>query len=274
MSDRKGFTLIELLVVAVLGALVLVATYNVLITNQRTYTINSANIQGQQTVRAGMDLLFSELREISPSGGDILAMADESVQIRVMRSAGLICDTAWATLPVDTEVELVNLGDTIAEEDSVWIYIEHDPGDSDDDEWVTALAHVNDSTTCQDRSAQVLQFSNNLTLWVTDTPTLGSLVRTWTVYTYALAEFEGDYYLVRQVPGETAVPLVGPLRPPASGGDPGGVSFEYLDADDAATDVEAEVTQIVVTLRTLSEARDNEGNLITDSLKARIYTRN
>ena len=273
MSDRRGFTLIEMLVVAVLGAFVLVATYNVLITNQRAYTINTAQIQGQQTVRAGMDLLFSELREISPAGGDLLGMDSDTVAIRVMRSAALVCDTAWSSA-TEASVDVVNMGDTIADEDSVWIYIEHDPGSSDDDEWAIAMAQYQGGTTCQTRPAQTLTFAGHADLWDEDTLTLGSLIRTWTTYTYGLGQVSGEWYLVRNVPGGAAVPLVGPVRPPAGGGAPGGVSFEYLDEDGNVTAVAAEVAQIVVTLRTISEARNNEGNLIADSLSARIFTRN
>ena len=41
---RAGFTIVELLVVTVLGALVVAATYQVLLTNQRTYTAQNAQI--------------------------------------------------------------------------------------------------------------------------------------------------------------------------------------------------------------------------------------
>ena len=43
--DRRGFTLTELIVVTVLGALLIMAALQVLITNQRTYTAQSAQIQ-------------------------------------------------------------------------------------------------------------------------------------------------------------------------------------------------------------------------------------
>src|SRR5690606_3944729 len=88
---RGGLTIVELLVVAVLGALVVTAAYQVLITNQRTYTAQNAQIQGQQTVRAGLDVLFGELRELSRAGGDVLAIASDSVKVRAGRNFGLVC---------------------------------------------------------------------------------------------------------------------------------------------------------------------------------------
>ena len=55
--NRKGFTLVEMLVVTVLGALVLAAALQVLITNQRTYSAQSATIAGQQSTRIALELL-------------------------------------------------------------------------------------------------------------------------------------------------------------------------------------------------------------------------
>ena len=270
-EDRRGFTIIELLVVAVLGSLVLIATYNVLITNQRTYTVNAAKMQGQQTVRAGMELLFSELREISPSGGDLLVMNDDTVQVRVMRSAGLVCDTAGVLVGLTWDVDVVSLGDTLEEGDSAWIYIEHEVEESDDDEWLQTTVEIQDSTECQGRAAQTVQFDGPLSYGISDTITLGGLVRTYTTYTYAVDDYNGEYYLVRFEPGEDPVPLLGPVMAPAAGD---GLSFEYLDIDGNVTGVATEVSQIVVTIRTQHAARDAAGNLVTDSLSARIYTRN
>lgn len=278
MNDRRGFTIVELLVVAVLGALVLVATYNVLITNQRTYTVNAANIQGQQTVRAGMDLLFGELREISPEGGDLLRMDDDSVTIRVMRSAGIVCDSVSKGLSglTNNSFLVIFLGDTFVatadtnSKDSIWLFAEHDSTRTDDDVWVKSDVRLRGRTTCQGRPAQELRFSG-LTggLFDTDTPTLGSLTRQFTTYTYGLGTWEGEPYLIRVRGSDGSVsPLVGPLM------STGGVTFEYLDATGTATAVGADVTQIVVTVRTQHEARTSDGERITDSLKARIYPRN
>ena len=52
--DRTGFTLIELIVVTVLGSLVVMSALTVLITNQRTYTAQSATISGQQSTRTAL----------------------------------------------------------------------------------------------------------------------------------------------------------------------------------------------------------------------------
>lgn len=271
MGDRRGVTLVELLVVAVIGTLVIIATYNVLITNQRTYTVNAAKIQGQQTVRAGMEILFSELREISPRGGDLVRMRSDTVTIRVMRAAGLVCDsvpggglfggggvTGW---------KVVNLGDTLEHGDDVWLFAENDSSTTADDVWFTAVVDRRGAETCAGRDVQEVRFTGG-EYSAEGPPTVGSLVRAFETYTYGIGDYGGRPYLFRKLePDGGLVPLVGPLMP-------GGLTFEYLDGDGNTSGVPAEVRQIVVTLRTRHDARDARGNPVTDSLSTRVHTRN
>jgi prepilin-type N-terminal cleavage/methylation domain-containing protein len=267
--DARGFSTIEMLVVTVLGSLILMAAYNVLVINQRTYSVNAANMQGQQTVRAGMELLFSELREISPEGGDLLRMDGDSITIRVMRSAALICDSTLAVSSNDYRWELVALGDTLLVQDSVWLFAEHEQAPSSDDVWFQSEVHeVVGAGTCGGQTTQTVKLRWGGAMGA-DTPTVGALVRTFETYTYGLGEHLGSPYLVRRLePDGAPLPLVGPLR---SGT---GVSFGYLDKDGNATGAAADVRQIVVTLRTLHEVRDATGDQVKDSLRTRIYTRN
>ena len=265
---RSGFSVAELLVVTVLGSLILMAAYNVLITNQRTYTVNAASMQGQQTVRAGMELLFSELREISPEGGDLLRMDGDSVTIRVMRSAALICDSTAQGSSDQYRWDVVSLGDTLDAADSVWLFAEHDSSTVEDDVWImsTVLAVVS-AGTCSGQSTQTVRFGWGGAMGA-DTPTVGGLVRTFETYTYGLGTYDGAPYLIRKLePDGQAVPLVGPLRS-------AGVRFQYLNQNGSTTTVPENVRQIVVTLRTEHEARDTQGEVVRDSLRARIYTRN
>lgn len=269
---RGGFSLVELLVVAVLGSMILLAAYSVLVTNQRTYTANAAAVQGQQTVRAGMELLVSELREISPGGGDILRMSADSITIRVMRSAGLICDSiplGQSGLASNPPWKVVPLGDSIEDTDSAWVFASKNLQETDDDTWFRVSIDVRDNDgDCGGRSGQALRFLGT-TMLQADTPTVGSVIRTFETYTYGLGSYDSQPYLVRQqIPGGTSAPLVGPLM---SGT---GLSFAYLDANGTVTSVPADVRQIVVTLRTRQEARNESGVQITDSLTTRIYTRN
>lgn len=272
MDTRRGFTVIELLVVTVLGSMILLATYNVIITNQRTYTANTANIQGQQTVRAGMDLLFSELREISPSGGDLMKMKSDTVTIRVMRAAGIICDSVplgQSGLASNPPWRVIYWGDTVATGDSAWVYDDNAIEDPNDDSWFQVrITHRENDGNCGGRDTQALRFVGT-TMLAADTPTVGSLVRTYQTYTYALGTYDGETYLTRKLePSGTAAPVVGPLM------SAGGLAFQFLDSDGNVTAIAADVRQVVVTLKTRHEARDEAGAQIVDSLKTRIYTRN
>jgi prepilin-type N-terminal cleavage/methylation domain-containing protein len=268
---RRGFTLVELLLVAVLGSFILMAIYGVLVTHQRTYTVHAANMQGQQTVRAGMDLLFGELREISPSGGDIVAMSATSITIRVMRAAGLVCDTVpkGGSGLVNNPYKVVSLGDTFRTGDSIWLFAEKSPETVEDDVWFRAAVEVRaDNGVCQGLPGQALRFQGP-TVHAADTPTIGSLARAYATYTYALGTYEERPYLTRKrEPGGTAVPVVGPLTAGS------GLLLEYLNAAGSATTTPSAVRQIVVTLRTQHDARDAAGNPVVDSLKTRINTRN
>jgi prepilin-type N-terminal cleavage/methylation domain-containing protein len=266
---RAGFSVVELLVVTVLGSLIVMAAYNVLATNQRAYTVNAANMQGQQTVRAGMDVLFSELREISPQGGDLLRMDADSVTIRVMRSAALICDSTVQASPDQYRWDVLPLGDTLESADSIWLFAEHDSSTAGDDVWFKSSVHeVIDAGTCGGQESQTVRFAWGGAMGA-DTPTVGGLIRTFETYTYGLAPYNGGFYLIRKrEPDGQPVPLVGPIR---SGT---GVRFQYLDRNGSSTAVATSVRQIVVTLRTQHQARDTQGQLVSDSLRARIYTRN
>ena len=68
-TGLRGFSLIELVIATVIGSLVIMATFNVLIGNQRTLTAVAAKIRTQQTLRSGVNIIAGELREISPSTG-------------------------------------------------------------------------------------------------------------------------------------------------------------------------------------------------------------
>ena len=88
-SAKGGFTLIEILVVAVLGSLLILSAYQVLQVTQQSYTTIHNKVTDQNSLRAGADVLFSELREISPSGGDLLAIdSDDATAEAYMRAAG------------------------------------------------------------------------------------------------------------------------------------------------------------------------------------------
>jgi prepilin-type N-terminal cleavage/methylation domain-containing protein len=278
-AERKGFTLVELIIVVVLGTLVLAAAMQVMVTNQRTYTAQTAQIQAQQSTRATMDVLFAELREISARGGDLVSMSSHSLKVRTMRKFGVACGVSSSSPPVLT---VTKVGDWFAAQDSVFIFADNQTNISSDDDWVDAYVTAVDTSavTCGSTTAQRLSFggqSGKFTAPGGDSVRTGAPMRSFVYYTYGLGTWEGKTYLGRL--GRTGggllgassdkwVPLVGPLKATD------GVEFVYLDSIGNVTATATEVRQIQVTVRTWSGAVDAVGHVVADSLTGTIYTRN
>ena len=268
--DRRGFTLVELIVVTVLGALVVGASLQILITNQRTYTAQNAQIQGQQATRAGMDVLFGELREISAQGGDLLGMGSDTIAIRAMRKFGVVCAVdLYNGVP---NMRVLKFGDFFEVDDSLFAFADNQTNASDDDEWVSALVTAVDTTlTCGsgDQETTRVSFAGQASIFMADTVRTGAPVRSYTRFIYGLYQIDGDYFLGRKtIAGGTAVPLIGPVQ------SSNGIQFAYLDSLGVATTTATDVRQIVVTIRTASGVVNSVGNTVSDSLTGTIYTRN
>lgn len=272
MNRRRGFTLIELLVVAVVGILLVLATYQVLVINQRTYTVQNEKVRAQASTRAAMDVLFNELREVSSRGGDILAFEDATLTARVMRTFGTVCDPAWTTTPqfrVSREA-----ADSFVVGDSVFVYADNNEALSSDDAWVLAVVStVGEGVSCPSGdAAQDLTFSGYAADFEADSVRLGAPVRSFETFEYALYSLDGDPFLGRRAPGGDWIPIVGPLAP-ADAAAPG-LEFQYFDANGAAAVNASDIREIQVTLRAVSGARTFGGVQVTDSIVASIYTRN
>lgn len=268
-DERAGFTLIELLVVTVLGSLVLLAALQILITNQRTYTAQNAVLSGQQSTRLALQVLFSELREVSPSGGDIIAMSSDSLRVRLMRKFSYVCATDFSGQP---QLTVLNLpGRRFEASDSVFAFADNDETDDDDDVWILANATAVDTTdTCPQNgdAATTIRFNGQAALFAADSVGLGAPVRSYDRYTFGLTTLGTDTYLGRRQRGGDMVPVVGPLRAGT------GLEFVYRDALGNVTGTAADVRQIVVFVRTGSGVMNSLNREVADSITAWIYTRN
>ena len=262
--DRRGFTLVELMIVAVVGAMVVGATYQIMLSSQRALTIQTAQVQSQQTVRAGLDILFAELRELSRAEGDILAMGPDRIQIRAMRAFGLVCDVD----PSGSPLRVQKIGQFFEDGDSIVVFADNHPDIASDDTILSGVVSSIDTTqTCSGAdTAQSLVVPALATALATDTVRIGAPVRGFTIYTYGLYSIDGEYYLARRSGGTTA-PLVGPVSS-------NGVSFIYTDSFGNVTTNPTAVSQIEVTVRSESKVRDMRGRTVRDSLKTAIFLRN
>lgn len=270
--NRRGFTLVELLVVTVLGSIVLLATLQVLITNQRTYAAQNAVITGQQATRIALEVLMNELRELSPSGGDIMMMSQDSLRVRLMRKFSIVCATDYSEVGLGNfDISVLNLpGYDFLSGDSIFVFANNDEGDDNDDVWIkTRIGNVS-NTTCPQNSeaAYELRFGGLASLFITDSVGVGAPVRSFQHFSFGLTTYNGDTYLGRQPVGGTWVPVAGPL-------DSGtGIEFVYRDALGATTTTPTDVRQIVVRIRTAAQLRNSLNTPISDSITAWVYARN
>lgn len=267
--DRKGFTMVELLVVTVLGLIVLLAAMTILITNQRTYTAQNAVIQGQQATRMALEVLINELREVSPPGGDILAMSSDSVRVRLMRKFSLVCEN-WDGTGQPNQTVLKLPGRRFEANDSVFVFADNDEYDDDDDVWIQARVTAADTTvSCPaGEPGTLLTFNGQASLFNADSVGLGAPVRSFDRFTFGLTTYSGDPYLGRRQGTGDMIPVVGPLRAGT------GVEFEFRNAMGHTTNVPADVQQIVVTVRTGSGVLNSLGTEVADSVTTWVYTRN
>lgn len=268
-SARSGFTLVELLVVVVISAIVLGAIVQILVSNQRLYTATTEQVLAQQTVRAGVEIVAQELREVSGELGDILSLEVAEVEVRTVRKAGIVCaiDNV-APLTVRAEIR----GQRFSEGDPVTFFVDNDVDLSSDDYWATSsVATADASSVCPGAAeipAQVIQFADPTPSVAATEVRVGALIRAFETFTYGLVTFDGEPYLGRVDADGTETPLVGPV----DAGD--GVQFVYRDAAGNTTTTAGDVRIIELTVRSSSRARHADGRVVADSLTRLIHLRN
>lgn len=264
---RGGFTMVELLIVAVLGAVIMLSLYGLLSQQQRAYAIQASEISTQQSARAALEMLVTEFRSLDPSGGDLIALNNDTVSVRVMRKFGVTCAVSYTT----PSVTVIKNGDWFSTHDSLFIYADNDPEIASDDEWISARAGtVDTSQACGSAPAQLIPLPGSSTAMAVDSVRVGAPVRSFERYSFGVGTYGQHAYLGRWNAGSSFLPLVGPLD--TSGGPP--LLIEYFDGNGAVTTVPTEVRRIDVMVRAESQTTRPTGAHVVDSLTATVYTRN
>ena len=245
---RRGFTLVELLIGLVLMGIVSAGIYRVLVNNQRIYQAQTQRIEMLQNIRAGAAILPAELREISASDGDIVAMSGNGIRIRAMRQLALLC--AAPVLGGANTVLAIRqapiYGLRAFARDSIFVYYEGDDATRLDDGWVKGRINAIAAGVCPDASPAWL-LSTSLTFTGGQVATTGNIlsgspVRGFEQVAYQQIASDGRQYIGMQVGTAAFQPLIGPLTA-------NGFSLAYFDSTGAPTVTPNRVAMIRMTLR-------------------------
>ncbi len=279
IRSTAGFTMVELLVVVVVGALILGATFQVLAVQERSYRHQSAAMATQQNIRAALDVLESELREISASGGDLTMIQPESLTFRAYRAGGFICNL---DAPGQRIVVLQQGTQPFVDDGTQQLlyFVENMRTTGADDDWdVVDIKQVSSCATC-DASWGSAEGVDTTTLNVPgfafpanpgEGPVyLGAPVRSFEVFTYGLYTIDGEPVLARRAADGSLEPVIGPLAP-----SPDGLVFRYFDANGNQTANPANVVRIEIVVRGRTPGTGVPGQThYSDSLVTQLFLRN
>jgi prepilin-type N-terminal cleavage/methylation domain-containing protein len=273
-SRAPGMTLIELLVVAVVGSLILLAIHQTLSIQERGSRHQRGIITAQQSSRMALEVLVSELRELSATGGDLLAASPNELTLRTSRKLGFVCRVT----PGDSQFDVWERGEPFQAGDSLLLFMDGDTTTTADDAWglgvISAAEATGASASCPDWSSggvtlprRRLTLLNGATLAAV---ARGAPVRSFVRYSYGLYDMDGEWVLGRAADGEV-VPLVGPLVAD-------GLVLDYIDANGTSLDPVTEealqqVARIHVTVRALAPGAVGSGEVV-NTLESQLFLRN
>lgn len=287
---RRGFTLVELMVAILLLGIVSTAIYKVLVSNQRTFTAQSQRIDLQQNIRAAATILPAEFRELDAADGDIIApLSATSITIRAMRKLAISCTAPVLPAPVGgTTTFIVRQAPFFgnqaffAQNDSILIYYEGNPGTRADDQWIRAQVTINPTNlVCPGPAPNAGFLLTVKPTWpaapfnAANAIVAGAPVRGFSTVTYSLWQSPTDnqYYLAQTANGSTQ-PLVGPLTGAS------GLSFVYYDSTGTTTTATATLVRMIEirvrgrTAQVIRQANDPALAYKVDSVITRVALRN
>lgn len=289
-SRTRGFTLVELLVVVVLSTVIMTAAYQTLIAQQSSSDRQHAMMGAQGVSRTTLQVLLSELREISPSDRDIIEATATSLTVKSPRKLGIVCQAGdplviWEMGDAFEDGEKLRIYDHSTgwwqpgPGNSIGIQSSSSPPSGTCDTWNRYEMDGSLAGTYRTRELSLSSSSSLATIRA------GAPVRSFATVTYGLFPYADQYALGRSTNGADPVPLVAPLAPPSDGG----LEFKYLDADSVvlsasqANNDPSLIASIEVTVRGQADnghaygwrlGGDEGRGIHTERLSASIYLRN
>ena len=275
----RGFTLVELIVSLLLGTLVLGAAGQVFLATERFLRLQSSRLEVQEAVRTAIQVLESELRELDPSGGDIVAMGRDSISIRATRGLAFVCaptDPSGGRVVVRSDIGSA-YRDVDPARDRALVYRDGDPASETGDAWLDlGIASAGAPAACSDGTpgAELRLLGSTGAL---DSVELGAPVRWYERTVYRLyADETGTWWLGERSwsGGAWAAisPVAGPLQHPL------GLDLSYLDASGAPTTEPSRVAEIGLMVRgvgtMLLQAAGGRQSHWADSLATVVFPRN
>jgi prepilin-type N-terminal cleavage/methylation domain-containing protein len=258
MRHARGFTLVEILIALVLMGIVSTALYQLLVNNQRLYRAQVQSVEINESARAAVSILPTEIRELSAGGGDIMAMNGTSITYKSLQALYVQC-----TAPNAGSLELVldrsvffGLRAISAADDSVFIFAEGDSTTRSDDGWLSAsVTSTTIGTACPGSRPSITVGVSGLSAAQLATVQGGAPVRTFRPMQILLyQDAAGDWWLggrlYQKASGSWAAtqPFLGPL----SGT---GLTLTYADAAGTATTNPLLVARVGINVESQSSER-------------------
>lgn len=219
-----GFTLVELLITIVVTATILAAVMQAVVMQQRTYREQMGILNARQTARTALELIGTELREVSATGGDIYKATRDEISFRAYRKVGVVC-----ARPSNNRIEIWELGDPFANGDSALVFSTGPQQNPRTGTWLQISVQQRDGSgsmcgeSWADYPLTVLQMFSSLS---TSQVAPGALVRGFVPVTYGRYMIDGKWTIGRQEGSESIVPLIGPIA------EEDGLTFRYFDVND------------------------------------------
>jgi prepilin-type N-terminal cleavage/methylation domain-containing protein len=246
VTDRRGFTLVELITAMVLFAVVSVALYELLVNSQRVYREQTERLSADMSARDAIAVLPGEVRELSATDGDIVALSTTALTYKAMQGLYVQCDTPSAGPAILLErSSFFGLRPLDATQDSLLLFAEGDPATRADDAWIHADAVGVSPATCPGGGAGMRVTVGGVApgaLARVRAP--GAPVRSFRVAQVMLyQDGAGDAWLggrqFQKAAGTwaTTQPIVGPLSP-------SGLALTYFDSAGAPTTAVRRVARI------------------------------